>query len=142
MSHTEDALIPGASTLTIVFRGRNTRHIIEDAKSAGLAPGYICCLADENDPMAEDSDLDPSRLGRGVGLISDHKRIIVVANGGPVGPLVKVLMYLKSLADEQDAAANEYAWGRFSAPPRRWGFEVWDVQRDSVRLLAKADPSE
>lgn len=121
----------------VVFRGRNTAAIVQDAISAGLVPTdhqlvVVCRLGDA---MAEPGDISPGQFQIGDG------EIVVVANGGTSAQLVPLVVALAQCALGMDLRSDDLTQDRLQrGPARGFSWRVYDVQRDGCTWLAGDRP--
>lgn len=112
--------------IVILFRGRNTEGVFQDACKAGLVPdgAEIITIAHENDALAQPSDVTVDKC------LWDIRtgNTVVIANGGTTAQLVPVIAFFARHEGSDDA------WTE-----REWTWSAWDVQRDGVTQLA-GDP--
>lgn len=130
----------------IVFRGRNTENIVNDALEAGVVreDAEIVVVAREGDQLAQPGDVTPSTLSLLDSREDDHDvTIVVIANGGTSVQLVPILIRLAKESQRWDDEADE--WLRSSSSEsarsmaRQWRWHVYDVQRDGIQQIG-GDP--
>lgn len=112
------------STSTVVlFRGRNTDGVLQDAISSGLVPkgARVVIVVRDNDALAQPGDMVVGDV------ICDLRNgdTRVIANGGTTAQLVPIIAFLAAHAGADDVDSK-----------RTWRWSAWDIQRDGVTQLA------
>ena len=120
-------------SVLIVFRGRNTQGVINDANRYlgdkwKVVPARTIVCADEDDSLREATDFTPGGVREELSRVQNAgKRVefFVICNGGPTGPMVKVVV---EFVQKSVAVEDEYT-------VRSWRWLGLDLQRDKVKAL-------
>ena len=100
--------------MNIIFRGRNTEGIAQDAEGAGALHGYTVIVSRKNDPLAQEFDRTVEGM---LSMLENNPNtwVVLFANGGTTAQLVPILVHLTT---------------KHKGPVK-----VYDCQREGVSLL-------
>lgn len=119
----------------ILFRGRNTTRILEDARAAGvLAPdARVEIICRETDDLAQPGDISVSRFHAG----NCGDDTVVIANGGTTAQSIRVVATLVAAFEERYWRSAEELVERRSAlrmPETTGNLRIIDLQADGLTV--------